>query len=58
LIQNNYSKIDVTNGTALTGSEQRHYFFIAGAVLNLSENVAFKPTTFVKVTAAAQYKPM
>ncbi|MDO8999642.1 MAG: type IX secretion system membrane protein PorP/SprF [Bacteroidota bacterium] len=53
LIQNNYSKIDLANGNTLTGSEQRHYFFIAGAVINLSENVAFKPTTFVKVTSAA-----
>ncbi|MDP3557468.1 MAG: type IX secretion system membrane protein PorP/SprF [Bacteroidota bacterium] len=53
LIQNNYSKIDLANGNTLTGSEQRHYFFIAGAVINLSENVAFKPTTFIKVTSAA-----
>jgi type IX secretion system PorP/SprF family membrane protein len=53
LMQNNISKIDLANGNSLTGSEQRHYFFIAGAVINLSENVAFKPTTFVKVTAGA-----
>lgn len=53
LVQNTVSKIDVSNGNTLIGKEQRHYFFIAGAVFNLSENVAFKPTTFVKVTAAA-----
>ena len=47
LIENKYS----TDG-ALSGSEHRHYFFIAGAVFNLSENLAFKPTTFVKVTSA------
>ncbi len=47
LIENKYS----TDG-ALGGSEHRHYFFIAGAVFNLSENLAFKPTTFVKVTSA------
>ncbi|MBA2611609.1 MAG: type IX secretion system membrane protein PorP/SprF [Bacteroidetes bacterium] len=47
LIENNYS-----SDGAIAGSEQRHYFFIAGALFNLSENVAFKPTTFVKVTSA------
>jgi type IX secretion system PorP/SprF family membrane protein len=47
LIENKYSADGVS-----TGSEQRHYFFIAGAVFNLSENLAFKPTTFVKVTSA------
>lgn len=48
LLQNNYS---VDN--ALIGKEQRHYFFIAGAVLNLNENLAFKPTTLIKLTNAA-----
>lgn len=40
------------SGSSLAGSEKRHYFFIAGAVFNLSEKVAFKPTTFVKVSSA------
>lgn len=31
----------------------RHYFFIAGAYFNLSEDIKFKPTTFVKVAPAA-----
>lgn len=52
LLENSYSKIQ-SNGATLIGKEQRHYFFIAGAVLNLTENLAFKPTTLVKVTAAA-----
>jgi len=47
LMENKYSADGVS-----TGVEQRHYFFIAGAVFNLSENLAFKPTTFVKVTSA------
>ena len=34
-------------------SEQRHYFFIAGAMFKLTETVGFKPTTFVKVTQNA-----
>lgn len=37
----------------LIGKEQRHYFFIAGTVLNISDNLAFKPTTFIKVTPGA-----
>jgi len=48
LLQNNYS---VDN--ALIGKEQRHYFFIAGSVLQLNENLAFKPTTLIKLTNAA-----
>jgi len=31
----------------------RHYFFIAGAYFNLSDQIKFKPTTFVKVAPAA-----
>ena len=47
LLQNSYSK--QADGSV----EQRHYFFIAGAVFNLSKDLAFKPTTLVKVTSAA-----
>ncbi len=53
LMQNNYSQIKQANGTTLTAKEQRHYFLIAGTVLKISDNLAFKPTTLVKVTAAA-----
>jgi type IX secretion system PorP/SprF family membrane protein len=52
LMQNNYSLIQ-SNGNTLTGKEQRHYFFIAGSMIKISDNLAFKPTTLVKVTAAA-----
>jgi type IX secretion system PorP/SprF family membrane protein len=47
LLQNSYLK------QADGSIEHRHYFFIAGAVFNLSNELAFKPTTLVKVTAAA-----
>ncbi len=53
LLQNNYSMITKGDGTTLIGKEQRHYYFIAGTVINMAENLAFKPTTFVKVTAGA-----
>jgi type IX secretion system PorP/SprF family membrane protein len=53
LLQNNYSQVKQDNGNTLVGQEQRHYFFIAGAVFKLGENLAFKPTTLVKVTAGA-----
>ncbi len=52
LIQNSYALAN-TNGDALIAKEQRHYFFIAGTMIKLSENLAFKPTTLVKVTAGA-----
>ena len=53
LFVNSYSEIDQANGATLIGKEQRHYFFIAGTMLKLSENLEFKPTTFIKVTSAA-----
>jgi type IX secretion system PorP/SprF family membrane protein len=49
LIRNNFEN----TGSALKGSEQRHYFFIAGGLLHLSENLDFKPTTFIKLLPAA-----
>jgi len=52
LLQNNYSLITV-NGNDLIGKEQRHYFFIAGAMIKMGENLDFKPTTLIKVTNGA-----
>lgn len=53
LLETNYSKIDQGNGTSLIGKEQRHYFFIAGALFHVNDNLDFKPTSFVKVASAA-----
>ena len=53
LLQNNYSAINQTNRIALIGQEQRSYYLIAGAVFNLGNDVAFKPTTLLKGTAGA-----
>jgi len=53
LIENKISSINTLNGTSLIGKDKRHYFFIAGAVFNLSENVALKPTVLAKVTQAS-----
>jgi type IX secretion system PorP/SprF family membrane protein len=53
LLESNYSQIDQGNGTSLIGKEQRHYFFIAGALFHVGDNLDFKPTSFIKVTAAA-----
>ena len=53
LMENNYSVITQANGTTLEGKEQRHYFFIAGTLIHLGDNLDLKPTTFVKVTAGA-----
>jgi len=52
LLENNYS-VENVNGNAIAGKEQRHYFLIAGGLIKLSDNLAFKPTTLVKVTPAA-----
>jgi len=41
------------NTTVNIGSEKRHYFFIAGAVFQLSPQLKFKPTLLTKVATAA-----
>lgn len=53
LLQNSYLSNNQAGTNTTTGKEQRHYFFIAGALIPFSENLAFKPTTLVKVTSGA-----
>jgi type IX secretion system PorP/SprF family membrane protein len=53
LLQNNYSIVTNADGSTLIGKEQRTYYLIAGTVIKISDNLAFKPTTLVKVTAGA-----
>lgn len=52
LLENDFRTNDVSGSTDLA-SEKKHYFFIAGAVFDLGDNFKVKPTTFVKITAAA-----
>lgn len=52
LVQNNYDGSSLFNGTATSGIERRHYFFIAGALIKLSDFLSFKPTALVKMTEA------
>lgn len=51
ILQNKFS--DNTSGDQRLNSEIRHYYFIGGAILNLTDDIQFKPTTFVKATSAA-----
>lgn len=53
VLESTYYTTTQTNGTTTESKERRHYFFIAGAVFNLTNNLAFKPTTLVKVTMGA-----
>lgn len=53
ILQNNYSDLNQTAGNVLAGQEQRHYFFIAGAMIKMSDVLEFKPTTLVKATAGS-----
>lgn len=53
LLETSYSEISQDNAPSLIGKEQRHYFFIAGALFHLAENLDFKPTSYIKVTAGA-----
>ena len=52
-LKNNFSVISQDNGSTLVGKENRHYFFIAGAVFDLSKNLQLKPTTLLKITQGA-----
>ena len=49
LLENSYSAVNAVS----IGMEQRHYFFIAGTMLNITDLLTFKPTTLVKVTSGA-----
>lgn len=52
LLENDYATNDISGGTSLA-SEWRHYYFIAGTIMNLSKDIKMKPTTFVKLTSGA-----
>ncbi len=53
ILQNSNSAIDQYGGNITIEKEQRHYFFIMGALFPISNNVSFKPTSLIKVTPAA-----
>jgi len=45
---------DLSDGSkTLVGKEQRHYFFATGVVLDVTEDIKFKPSTTVRVVAGA-----
>ena len=48
ILENNYLATDQVNGAQLLAKEQRHYFLIAGTMIEFSENVALKPTMLVR----------
>ncbi len=52
LLQNEYSNSQAT-GSQSVAKQQRHYFLIAGSVFTINENLAFKPTTLIKLSPAA-----
>ena len=47
------SDIDDPAAEATTAADRLHYFFIAGYVFDLSDNLKFKPATFVKAVSGA-----
>jgi type IX secretion system PorP/SprF family membrane protein len=53
LIQSKYSGVNQVDGNTLIGKEQRHYFIISGILFPITQNLAFKPTTLIKVTSSA-----
>jgi type IX secretion system PorP/SprF family membrane protein len=53
LLQNSYLAVNQVDMNPTISKEQRHFFIIAGTMINLSDNLAFKPTTLIKVTKAS-----
>jgi len=53
LLENSYATVKQPDGTLLASFERRHYYFITGALFNLSDDLAFRPTALVKATPAA-----
>ena len=56
ILQNSFSLVNPENENVLIGKEQLHYFLITGALIKLSDNLDFKPTTLFKLTAAAPFQ--
>lgn len=53
LLESNYYSTSQADGTVTESKERRHYFFISGAVIKITNNLQFKPTTLVKVVPKA-----
>ena len=53
LFQNSFSVVNQDNESTVIGREQRHYFFITGALFKMTDDLAFKPTALVKMTMGA-----
>jgi len=51
LLQNSYA-LNPSDANNLIGKQQRNYFFIMGSMLELSNNLDFKPTMLIKETPA------
>jgi type IX secretion system PorP/SprF family membrane protein len=49
LLENKFTSSNVNAAS----KEQRHYFFIMGTVIDVSKDIKFKPTCFLKATPAA-----
>jgi type IX secretion system PorP/SprF family membrane protein len=53
LVENKYSTLNQVDQITVLGNERRQYYVIAGTILRLTESLALKPTTLIKVTQAA-----
>ncbi len=52
LVQSNYTQ-QISNLTALSDGEQRHYYLISGALITLNESFDLKPFGFIRMTNGA-----
>ncbi len=52
LLENDFKENEV-KGSVNLGGESKHYFFIAGAVFDITDNIMFKPTGFLKFVSGA-----
>jgi len=52
LLENDFSTNTIKQNGSSNG-EKRHFYLIGGTILDVSDHVKFKPTTFVKIVEAA-----
>lgn len=53
ILQNTYALENQNNGTAIIAKIQRYYFVIAGTQVNLTDKIALRPTSQIKITKSA-----
>jgi type IX secretion system PorP/SprF family membrane protein len=52
MLENNFQTNEISGSNSII-FDQRHYYFIAGSIIKINDDLKLRPATFVKVTAGA-----